>query len=462
MDFGVWNSDFLAMKNQIPFAFDVPSVSELTDQIKNILESNFRDILVEGEISNVNQSRNGHYYFTVKDDDAQLPCVIWRSTAGRLDAKLQDGQQVVLGGDIQVYPPHGRYQMIVTLVQQAGMGRLQKKFEELKKKLQDEGLFDDAIKKPLPPFPFRVGVITSSTGAAFHDIQSTFQQRWPTATLSLHHASVQGLQAAGELVKAIEYFDRQENPVDIIIIGRGGGSLEDLWPFNEEIVARAIYKCSIPVVSAVGHEVDFSISDFVADARAATPTQAVIISTPDINELRFQIEDDIKTLESLIKQKIQYYRDYVDRLAHSHALLVVQERLTIHKNRIDTLTDRMRSRFRQVIMERKSTLQQRINQVKQQSPEFVVQNYSAMVNSLSYRLRNRSEKILAEKTSQYKEAFSHLKEINPKAPLERGFSRVLQNGKWIRSKSALDSQKDLQIEWSDGIAELTRNAATDQ
>jgi len=171
------------MKNQIPFSFDVPTVTEITEKIKGLLEQNFRDILVEGEISNVNQSRNGHYYFTVKDDSAQLPCVIWRSTAQRIDVDIRDGQQVVLGGDLQVYAPHGRYQMIVSLVQQAGIGKLQQKFEELKKKLESEGLFSDAHKKPIPPFSIRVGVITSATGAAFHDIKSTFEQRWPVATL---------------------------------------------------------------------------------------------------------------------------------------------------------------------------------------------------------------------------------------------------------------------------------------
>lgn len=447
------------MNNQIPFAFDVPTVSELTDQIKQLLEKNFQDVLVEGEISNVNQSRNGHYYFTVKDDDAQLPCVIWRSTAGRMDVELQDGQQVVLGGDIQVYPPHGRYQMIVTLVQQAGIGRLQKKFEELKKKLDDEGLFDDAAKKPLPPFPFRIGVITSSTGAAFHDIQSTFQQRWPVATLYLHHASVQGLQAAGELVKALEYFESQEELVDLIIIGRGGGSLEDLWPFNEEVVARAIFNCSIPVVSAVGHEVDYSISDFVADARAATPTQAAVITTPDITELRFQIEDDVKTLESVMKQKIQYFKDYVNSLAHSHALLVVQEKLTLQENRIANLSDKLRSQFRQFIFERESALQHLTNEIKHQSPDRILQNYSGTLTSLNERLQNRAYRILSEKKSHYKEVFSTLREMNPKAPLEKGFSRVIQNGNWIRTKSAYDPTQDIQLEWKDGTLLLPEKNA---
>lgn len=450
------------MKNQIPFAFDVPTVSELTGQIKQLLEKNFRDILVEGEISNVNQSRNGHFYFTVKDDKAQLPCVIWRSTSNRMDVDLQDGQQVVLGGDIQVYPPHGRYQMIVTLVQQAGIGRLQKKFEELKKKLEEEGLFDESVKKPLPSFPTRIGVITSSAGAAFHDIQSTFQQRWPVATLYLHHASVQGLQAAGELVKAIEYFEWQKNPVDVIIIGRGGGSLEDLWPFNEEIVARAIFNCSIPVVSAVGHEVDFSISDFVADARAATPTQAVIITTPDINELRFQIDDDVKALESLIKQKFQYYRDYVDRLAHSHALLVVQEKLTFQKNRIENLSDKMRSRFQQLTLERRSALQQLTHAIKRQNPELVIKNYTGLIQSLEEKLQNRSKRVLTDKTARYSDFLSALREINPKAPLERGFSRIIQNGRWIRAKSAFDSTKETVIEWKDGTARFTTNTSPDE
>ncbi|NBC03196.1 MAG: exodeoxyribonuclease VII large subunit [Bacteroidetes bacterium] len=446
------------MSNQIPFAFDVPTVSELTDKIKTLLENNFRDILVEGEISNVNQSRNGHFYFTVKDDDAQLPCVIWRSTAGRLDVELQDGQQVVLGGDLQVYPPHGRYQLIVSLVQQAGVGRLQKKFEELKRKLEKEGLFDDAAKKPLPAFPFRFGVITSSTGAAFHDVQSTFQQRWPVATLYLHHASVQGLQAAGELVKAIEYFDNQDNPVDIIIIGRGGGSLEDLWPFNEEAVARAIFNCSIPVVSAVGHEVDFSISDFVADARAATPTQAVTISTPDINELRFQIEDDLQKLELIIKQKFQYYRDYVDRLAHSHALLVVQEKLKIHQNNVENLSEKLRSRFRQIITKRQAKIQHMANQVEQKNPKHAVQQHIGTVESLLEKLQNRVVTVQSGKESRYKEVFAQLREINPKAPLERGFSRILQDGKWVRSRSDFETEKDLHIEWRDGLTQLSKNA----
>jgi exodeoxyribonuclease VII large subunit len=442
------------MANQIPFAFDVPSVSELTDNIKQILENNFSDILVEGEISNVNQSRNGHYYFTVKDDDAQLPCVIWRRTAQRLGVDLQDGQQVVLGGDLQVYPPHGRYQMIVGLVQQAGVGKLQQKFEELKQKLEREGLFEEVHKKPLPPFPMRIGVITSSAGAAFHDIRSTFEQRWPVATLYLHHASVQGFSAAGELVQAITYFSTQKDPVDLLIIGRGGGSLEDLWPFNEEAVARALFNCTIPIISAVGHEVDFSISDFVADARAATPTQAVTIATPDINELRFQIEDYTTLLETVIQQKIQYYRDYIYRLAHSHALLVVQEKLKFHGNRVENLSEKLHSEIRQILFRKKTRFQYSSGRLESKNPAVTIQQFQNRAGTLRERLQNRFDRIIGTKTSTLQKQIAALEEVNPKAPLDRGFTRILQGGKWVRSKASFSSGVSAEIEWKDGRVRL--------
>lgn len=392
------------MPDQIPFSFDVATVSDITNQIKQLLESNFRDVLVEGEISNVNQSRNGHYYFTVKDDQAQLPCVVWRSTAQRMQVNLADGQQVVLGGDIQVYAPHGRYQMIVSLVQQAGVGRLQQKFEELKEKLRAEGLFDESHKKPLPAFPRNIGVITSSTGAAFHDIRSTFQRRWPLATLYLHHASVQGLNAAGELVEAIENLSSRED-IELIIIGRGGGSLEDLWPFNEEAVARALFNCPIPVISAVGHEVDFSISDFVADARAATPTQAAMIAAPDSNELKIQIDEYAQGIENYLKSKIDRYKEYVYRLGHSHALLKVQDRLMHFKSRIRSLDETLRYRQSSRIMDAKS-------------------RYTAATHLLEKR--------------------------NPGEPLERGFVRIWQDEKWVRNSHQLDKGRDASVEWEDG------------
>jgi exodeoxyribonuclease VII large subunit len=396
------------MPNQTHLFPDVPSVSELTGQIKELIESAFPDVLVEGEISNVKESRNGHLYFTVKDDQAQLPCVIWRGVAQRLQVNLVDGQQVILGGSLQVYAPHGRYQMIVSFVEQAGIGALQRAFEKLKEKLQKEGIFDDIHKKPLQEFPVRIGVVTSATGAAFQDISSTLEKRWPVANIYLYPASVQGVNAAPELVNAIEWFS-EDGSIDLLIVGRGGGSLEDLWAFNEEAVARAIFECKIPVISAVGHEVDFSISDFVADARAATPTQAAIIATPDINEVRFYVEDLSTAMENRIRQKTDAYREKVLRLSQSHALHAVYEQIQSFKNRTDSLTQTLRYKM-----------------------DKILSGYRERVSSSHYRLEL----------------------MNPTAPLERGFVRILQDKSWIRKKDAFQVRKNFDVEWKDGVIKI--------
>ena len=391
------------MSDQLPFLFDIPTVTELTGKIKSLLEQNFNDILVEGEASNVKQSANGHIYFTLKDSGAQLPCVIWRSTVQRSGIRLTDGQQIVVGGDLQVYAPHGRYQLIVSLVQQAGIGKLQQAFEELKSRLKSEGLFEDIHKKPLPRFPKTIGVVTSKTTAAFQDIRSTLEKRWPVAEIKLYHASVQGVNAAPEIVKGINYFSRTKN-ADLVIISRGGGSLEDLWPFNEEAVARAVFDCEIPLISAVGHEVDFSISDFVADLRAATPTQAAVLATPDINEIRMQVEDLTRRLELNTKGAIQYYKDRVQSLSRSHALLAVQQKMVQARSDIQNLTARLSHQTISSISERKSHLQKLIHQLDKQ---------------------------------------------NPNAALEMGYTRIWQDSKWIKTSGELSTDQDITIEWKD-------------
>ncbi|NIT57069.1 MAG: exodeoxyribonuclease VII large subunit [Aliifodinibius sp.] len=386
------------------FKPQILSVSELTDEIKTLLEGNFLDIKVEGEVSNASTSRAGHTYFTVKDEDAQLSCVIWRGVNQRLGIELEDGQQIIAGGDIQVYPPHGKYQLIVQSVEQAGKGALQEAFEKLKKELKEEGLFDDEHKQALPKFPFKIGVITSATGAAFHDIRDTLQRRWPVAEVLLHHASVQGVNAAPQLVKAINWFSQEQN-VDLLIIGRGGGSLEDLWPFNEEAVARALFNCNIPTISAVGHEVDFSITDFVADARAATPTQAAILAAPDINEVRMFADDLTTRLHDIIEERTTEQKERIQQLVQSHALQVVQQK---------------------------------------------VANNHEKVNSLVDRIHHRREVHFMQKRNKFKELQHRLELQNPNTALEQGYSRVWQNDKWVRSVDEFDADKKATIEWKDG------------
>lgn len=384
------------------------SVSELTGEIKQLLEGNFLDIKVEGEVSNASTSRSGHTYFTLKDEDAQLSCVIWRGVSRSIDAEIIDGQQIIVGGDIQVYPPHGKYQLIVRSVEQAGKGALQEAYERLKKKLKKEGLFEDEHKKPLPKFPFRIGVITSATGAAFHDIRDTLQRRWPVATVLLHHASVQGVNAAPQLVKAINYFSEKRN-VDLLIVGRGGGSLEDLWPFNEEAVARALYNCNVPTISAVGHEVDFSISDFVADARAATPTQAAIVATPDINEVRFFVEDLSNRLHNLMEKRINNQKERIQQLVQSHALRAVKQK---------------------------------------------VQNKYDKLQNLSNRMHHRREMQFMQKREKLSDLRHRLELKNPNIALEQGYSRVWQKDKWIQDAEDFDRSKKASIEWRDGNVEI--------
>ncbi len=380
------------------------TVSELTGEIKSLLEGNFLDIKVEGEVSNASTSRSGHTYFTLKDEDAQLSCVIWSSTSRRLKTELVDGQHIIAGGDIQVYPPHGKYQLIVQSVKQAGKGALQEAFEKLKAELKDEGLFDDEHKKALPKFPFKIGVITSATGAAFHDIRDTLERRWPSAEVLLHHASVQGVNAAPELVKAINWFS-EKNHVDLLIVGRGGGSLEDLWPFNEEAVARALFDCQVPTISAVGHEVDFSISDFVADARAATPTQAAILATPDVNEVLMYTDDLTSRLHDIMNQRVTKQKDRIEQLVQSHALKAVKQKVASNHDKVDHLTERL----------------------EHQREVFFMQKFE-QINNLRHRLELQ----------------------NPNTALEQGYSRIWQDDEWVRSQKDFDDEQSLVIEWNEG------------
>ncbi|HLR76274.1 MAG TPA: exodeoxyribonuclease VII large subunit [Balneolaceae bacterium] len=379
------------------------SVSQLTSDIKQLLEGNFLDLKIEGEISNAKKSVSDHIYFTLKDDSAQLSCVIWRSTVDRLGTKLVDGQQIVAGGDISVYPPHGKYQLIVRTVEQAGKGALQEAFERLKKQLKTEGLFDDKHKQPLPQFPKTIGVITSATGAAFHDICDTLAKRWPLAEVRLHHASVQGVNAAPELVHAINYFSKAKS-VDVLIVGRGGGSLEDLWPFNEEAVARAIFNCKIPVISAVGHEVDFSISDFVADARASTPTQAAVIAVPDMNEIKLFVDSAADHLQNTIGNRISVHRDKIDKLISSYAFMAFKEKLTAHHKQINRLTE---------------------------------------------RLTYQKDLLLMKKKEQLSAIKAQLKQANPEAPLEKGYVRIEQDENWIKRARHFDKEVNFEMHWKD-------------
>lgn len=403
-----------------------PTVSEFTNQIRSLLEPRFDRVEVRGELSNVNRSRNGHIYMTLKDPDAQLPAVMWRSRAGLLDRDLQDGDEVVLSGSLQIYPPQGRYQLIVQQVRFAGAGQLQVAFEKLKQKLLKEGLFDEREKRTLPSFPKKIAVVTSSTGAAFHDIRSTLERRWPLVELLLVHASVQGDRAAGELVRAVEYL-RSRDDLDLLIIGRGGGSMEDLWPFNEESVARALFRFPVPVISAVGHETDFSITDFVADRRAATPTQAALLAVPDQNELRLQIDERTRSLSNFIERRLDRHRDRVRFLAESHALRALRSRM----NQLQQTIQWHRGRLRRAALEFTPMRRHRLERRKEQ-------------------LEIRMERILQEIQEKQGALYHRLIRKDPNEPLERGFVRVWQSGSWVVQPDQVNPEDEMELEWKNG------------
>ena len=355
------------------------SVWEITRYIKQKLDSDelLRDIYVKGELSNVSQPTSGHVYFTLKDEYAELRCVMFRDRNALLKFTLEDGMSVIVRGHISVYEKRGKYQLYVEELQESGIGELYRAFEQLKKKLKDEGMFDAAYKKPIPAIPRTIGIITSPTGAAIRDMINITRRRFPHVHILLAPVAVQGEEAAPQIVNAIKLMNRVNSElmkVDVLVVGRGGGSIEELWAFNEESVARAIFASEIPVISAVGHETDFTIADFVADRRAATPSEAAELVVPDKRQIEknlsaFElqlrqniykmIEEQRRRLESIEKnvlfrtptERINQYRQTVDELKRTLIAEVIH-RVQLHKKELQALTGRLDALSPRAILER--------------------------------------------------------------------------------------------------------------
>lgn len=317
------------------------TVSQLNREVRAVLEGGFPLIWVEGEISNLARPASGHLYFSLKDDAAQVRCAMWRNRNQLLRFKPADGQRVLARARISLYEPRGEYQLQIESLEEAGFGALQRAFEALKARLQAEGLFDAARKKPLPALPRRIGVITSLSGAALHDILSTLTRRWPSVEVILYPVPVQGAGAAEQIAAALALANRR-GECDLVIAGRGGGSLEDLWAFNEEIVARAIATSAIPVISAVGHEVDVTIADFVADARAPTPTGAAEMAVPEQAEWLRGLDAQARRLTLALQARLRQGAAQLDALHRHLRLAHPGARLTQHSQRLDELEQRLR------------------------------------------------------------------------------------------------------------------------
>ena len=315
----------------------VLTVSELTKEIKQTLEDKFDQVSVEGEISNFKAHISGHWYFSLKDANASISCAMWKGFNNYVIFTPQDGMKVIINGKITIYPPRGNYQIDVRSMKPAGVGELQAAFEALKQKLSDEGLFNEEFKKPIPTFPKKIGIVTAIDGAAFKDMISVAKRRFPLVELVIAPTRVQGAGAAEMIVKSIELLNKHKE-IDIIIVGRGGGSIEDLWAFNEEIVARAIFASEIPIISGVGHEIDFTIADFVADLRAPTPSAAMELATPDKNEFfAFISEFSYTTTQNLVDLCTGSYTKISD-LLNSYGFRMPLDLVRRNSQQVDSLT----------------------------------------------------------------------------------------------------------------------------
>ncbi|WP_449285280.1 exodeoxyribonuclease VII large subunit [Marinobacter sp. PE14] len=409
------------------------SVSELNHQARHLLESSFMQVWVEGELSGFSRPSSGHWYFSLKDRKCQVRCAMFRGMNQRIRTPPKEGDQVRIRGKVTLYENRGDFQIIVEHIEPAGLGALQQAFEELKRKLLAEGLFDQARKKPLPSLPRHIGVVTSPTGAAIHDILTVLARRCPAIPVTLYPTAVQGKAATADIVRAIEAA-QNHGVADVLIIGRGGGSLEDLWCFNEEAVARAISACRIPTVSAVGHEVDVTIADFVADLRAPTPSAAAEKISPDQSDWLKQLQEREFRLSNAIGLALKRLRTQVGHL--SARLRDPRRELLEKAQRMDELE----MRLQKVIRQRLTTVGVRNDHLRQrlvmQSPRRQLSDSQDALRRVSERLVSVMQHELKQRRDNLEHAAQTLNVVSPLATLGRGYSIVRDSeGQILRDTS---------------------------
>ena len=401
------------------------SVTELTHAVRGLLETGIGHVWVEGEVCNHRRQASGHQYFNLKDDKCQLGCVLFhRPYLPLRQVQLSDGMLVHARGELTVYEARGQYQLNVNLLQAAGVGLLQAKFEALKKRLHAEGLFDPARKKPLPKFPRAVGIVTSPTGAAIRDMLNIMHRRAPWVRIVINPARVQGEGAAEEIVSAIDEFQRSEElglpEVDVIVVCRGGGSAEDLWAFNEEIVARAIFRSSIPVVSAVGHEIDFTIADFVADLRAPTPSAAAELVAPDSAELEKRFQQTTLQLQRKVGARLDEWKARL--AAATRGIREPRNRIEEFLQRTDLAGETLRREVRVRLAELRQSLLSMHTAIAQHRPDQIVQLKCQQLTQFSRQIYERTRDEIALRKTRLRHAEGLLRVLAPQATLERGFS----------------------------------------
>lgn len=405
------------------------SVSQLTDYIKKLINSDSRlkQVYVRGEISNFKRYSSGHCYFSLKDEGSVIPGVMFYGFASKLKFEPENGMKVLVRGYVDVYKSRGNYQLYAQRITEDGLGELHIAFEQLKKELESKGYFDDDLKKPIPKFPKKVGVVTAATGAAIRDIVTTIKRRWPLCEIILFPSLVQGNLAANNIVRQIFVADN-EFELDTLIVGRGGGSIEDLWAFNERIVAKAILACKTPVISAVGHEIDWTIADYVADKRAATPTAAAEIAVPDIREISSKVDDFNSRANNVMAKQLNDNLDKFERIKNRP---LFKNPYMIHERKVmdlDFIKGSLVSSSKEMI----HSNQMRLSKVK------------------SSNVFRNPQSILDEKTITLSRNIDKLKVLNPLLTIQRGYAVARSNGRVVSYAKDLNKDDEVELQFKDG------------
>ena len=405
------------------------SVSELTDHIKKLLNSDsyLKQVYVRGEISNFKRYSSGHCYFSLKDEGSVIPGVMFYGYASKLKFEPENGMKVLVRGYVDVYKSRGNYQLYAQRIIEDGFGELHIAFEQLKKELKEAGYFDESLKKPIPKFPKKIGVVTAATGAAIRDIVTTIKRRWPLCEIILFPSLVQGNLAANNIVRQIFVADK-EFDLDTLIVGRGGGSIEDLWAFNERIVAKAILACETPVISAVGHEIDWTIADYVADIRAATPTAAAEIAVPDIKEISSKVYNLDSRAKNVMAKQLNDNLEKFERIKNRPLFrnpYMIHERKTMD---LDFIKGRLVSSSKEMI----HSNQMRLSKVK------------------SSNVFRNPQSILDKKTINLSRNIDKLKVLNPLLTIQRGYAVARSKGKVVSYANDLKKDDEVEFEFKDG------------
>lgn len=439
---------------QIQQRTKIYTVSQVNSLIKEILENNLPGRLtITGEITDWKQHHSGHCYFSLKDEQSVLPCILWKSNFSKVKFHPENGLAVIAEGYIDVYSPQGKYQFYVESMTPAGVGALQLAFEQMVKKLQAQGLFDEAHKKAIPAYPERIGILTSESGAAIHDITDSIHNRWPCVKLFLYPVPVQGEGAAEQIAAAIRDINRRNKKlrVDVLIVGRGGGSLEDLWAFNEEVLARAIFDSKIPIISAVGHEIDITVADLVADARASTPTKAGVVAVPDVQEVLGDLTNKRSRLKSNIKARLELCEESLQTILASAVfrkpLLLVRDA----QQQVDELAGELTEAIKELLVEARDKLHKGYEQIVKIEPHRLLGKKTVYLNDLTNRAKVAINIVINGRQMQLTAQANRLVALNPKSVLQRGYSITTnkQTGLLIRTLKDVEVGNLLTTELAD-------------